>query len=577
MKHYGIKIFFVIVILFGINLFVLPQYGITWDYHHVFFGGLYHLRLPMKPEMEQYLPFTEPDPRKMWISPFGPIMTTLPVLSYHFLYDEWRMLPFDTAYLLPTVIIGTLGIIAFYLFIKEGSKMVLTGFIAALFLLLYPRFFSELHINFKDTPQAVFFMINMWMIWRLVMKKRIQDLILASLSFAIAINDKVNALFILPIAGIFAFYISYSKEWNNHIIKNWYIRITTVLRNTLLSFFQPKKYLLITLYFLFSILFAFLLWAFFWDQPLHQFIYLLDFFKDNTMNMEVLYFGKWYCSAINVPWHYPLGYLSIVTPLPILLLFIIGIFYSIFRIIKGDKFPLLLLLWFILPLFRYMSPAIGVIDGIRHFEEVIFPLVAIAALPAAQIITYLFRKYHQMLQMKHMTLYSQRVVLFIAVFSIPLVVLFHLIWNVIKLHPYQIAYFNELVGGTKGAMGNFDLDYWGASQKAAVEWVNLHAAPNARVHIAMSGDTAGKYLRPDLLPNLNSVGYEYSDYVIVLNRPSFFYRYYWLYEYILHRTPVHTIEADGVPMTFIYDNKTVLKERQKEWWNAEDPCIWHYW
>ncbi len=43
--------------------------------------------------------------------------------------------------------------------------------------------------------------------------------------------------------------------------------------------------------------------------------------------------------------------------------------------------------------------------------------------------------------------------------------------GMVKLHPYEYLYFNEIVGGVKGAQNNYELDYWGATYKEAVEWL----------------------------------------------------------------------------------------------------------
>jgi hypothetical protein len=39
--------------------------------------------------------------------------------------------------------------------------------------------------------------------------------------------------------------------------------------------------------------------------------------------------------------------------------------------------------------------------------------------------------------------------------------------GMIRLHPYQYAYFNALAGGVRGADGKFMLDYWGLAFKQA--------------------------------------------------------------------------------------------------------------
>ena len=76
----------------------------------------------------------------------------------------------------------------------------------------------------------------------------------------------------------------------------------------------------------------------------------------------------------------------------------------------------------------------------------------------------------------------------------------------------------------------------------AVNWLNKHAPEDSVVHIVMTADTAGKYLRPDLRQFLNTRSYENSDYVVLINRQSFFYRYFYIVEYMLRHKAVHVIE-----------------------------------
>ena len=77
---------------------------------------------------------------------------------------------------------------------------------------------------------------------------------------------------------------------------------------------------------------------------------------------------------------------------------------------------------------------------------------------------------------------------------------------------------------------------------------------------------------------LNKFGYDESDFVIFLNRQSFFYRFFYSYEYLLVHKPVHTIEAQGTPLTWIFDNRTDnVIQKQSPWWQEEDPCIIKYW
>ncbi len=536
-KHIAVGVALTTLLLI-IHLAIIDEYGITWDFHHHFFAGLYHLGIPINEALTKNIPFTVPDPRGTYDLPFGPLMTIAPVITYQ-LFHEWLgLLAFDNAYHLSIILSGVAGIFILYLFLLEafGVTTAIAGFA---FLALLPRYFGDLHNNMKDVPQAAAFTLAIYTFWRLATYKRLKDLILASIAFAIAFNTKVNTLFVPVIAGV------------------WITIITVInfIEEKKLRFSLPiflSSHLPILLYFLLAPLTAFLLWLPFWQHPIERLQYMFRFFLDNTQNLEVLYFGTVYKSAINVPWHYPLGYLAVTTPLPILIFFIVGLIgiliqllrrifnfqFSIFN--ENFKFQisnlLLLLLWFFLPLARYLNPKIGVIDGIRHFEEVVFPLAAIAAVGAVS----LYNHY------KHYNRYNRYIAAAIAA---------ALIMPIVRYHPYQISYFNELVGGIRGAWKNFDVEYWGTSQKAAMRWLNANAPEDSYVHIVMAPDAAAKYLRPDLLARVNQRGFAAADYVVLLNRQSFFARYWGITDYMTGRRPLYTVNVDGVPLTYVYGNR----------------------
>jgi hypothetical protein len=69
---------------------------------------------------------------------------------------------------------------------------------------------------------------------------------------------------------------------------------------------------------------------------------------------------------------------------------------------------------------------------------------------------------------------------------------------IVKLHPYQYIYYNELVGGVEGAEGRYELDYWATSYREAMGYLGAHAPVGARVGVPFSIETAEPYARPDL-------------------------------------------------------------------------------
>lgn len=533
-KHavHVLLLFFLVV-----HLATLPQYGFTWDFHFHFFGGGKLLGIDPSVLESRSLPFVEPDPRKAWSLPYGPIMSIPPIASYLLLHNTLHILPADVSYHLPIVLWGVAGLGILYLFLTKifPAPAALLGL---LFLALTPRYFGDMHNNMKDIPSAVIFAVNMILVWRMVQRRKPVDIVLAALGFAVAFNVKINSVFIPIVTGLWIILLSMLHKSKTLFVPTvWYIILSFVL--------------------------ALLLWSVFWADPFGQLLHAYRTFGIGTNNIEVPLNGAWYCSGSTVPWYYPLWYLAIVTPLPILVSAMSVILFTVMRLIKhkrttADDALLLMTLWLFVPLLRYLLPTIGVIDGIRHFEEVIIPIAGLSAVGYAWLYTRLKNTWIR--------------------FGLIILTLIHLSANIILYHPYQSTYFNELVGGATGALGYYDLDYWGTSQKEAVLWVNAHAPKNAKVHIVMAAAVAAQYLREDLLTNLNKFDYDSSDFVILLNRQSFLYRFYYSYEFLLHHTPVYVVRAHGAPLTYVYDNRTDNKTpRQSPYWKSEDPCIIPYW
>lgn len=48
-------------------------------------------------------------------------------------------------------------------------------------------------------------------------------------------------------------------------------------------------------------------------------------------------------------------------------------------------------------------------------------------------------------------------------------------YAMVDLHPFQTSYFNEFVGGLRGAAGRYYTDYWGTCVKQAVAWLEQEA------------------------------------------------------------------------------------------------------
>ena len=63
------------------------------------------------------------------------------------------------------------------------------------------------------------------------------------------------------------------------------------------------------------------------------------------------------------------------------------------------------------------------------------------------------------------------------------------------LHPYQMTYFNSLVGGLEGAAGRYETDYWVSSYREAMLWIHRQSPPGRTVRVLVAG-AEGDYARP---------------------------------------------------------------------------------
>lgn len=524
-----------------IHLVIINDYGLTWDFHFHFFGGAHLLGYSWQEIEPRNLPYSPPDPRHpdAVTLPYGALVTVPPVLSYIVLHRIANMLPFDAAYNLTIVFAGVIGIAILYLFLRQAVNDT-AALIAVIFLSLLPRYFGDLHNNMKDVPMAAVFALNMWLLYRLVSNRRRIDIIYAVGGFILAFNTKINSIFI-PII-----FVAYSFMIRILFPKSRHVPVRTVL-----------------MYCVAAPILALAVFGFVWGDLLGQLKHMWLTFAVGANNIEVLFNGTVYFSAQNVPWYYPYEYLVITTPIPILVFFLFGLVH-ITRRLKQNSVYALLILWFFIPLTRYLTPRIAVIDGIRHFEEVLYPLAVIAAIGAERI--FMFINNVAMKQWNN----AWRILCMALIMTM---ILSSLMWNILSFHPFQITYFNELVGGVNGAYGKFDLDYWGSSQKKAIAWINEYAKKDAVVHIVMAADVASRYLRQDLLDQVNTKLFDTADYVVLLNRTSFLCRY-GSTNYLLTHTPVHSVDVHGVPLVFIYDNALPPTVAQKPYWQGFDSsCI----
>lgn len=74
--------------------------------------------------------------------------------------------------------------------------------------------------------------------------------------------------------------------------------------------------------------------------------------------------------------------------------------------------------------------------------------------------------------------------------------------DMVRLHPYEYAFYNRSSGGLRSAYGRYETEYWGVSYKEGVDWLIAHYrpdAPPASIRVANTSNPflTSYYLRPD--------------------------------------------------------------------------------
>jgi hypothetical protein len=189
--------------------------------------------------------------------------------------------------------------------------------------------------------------------------------------------------------------------------------------------------------------------------------------SDYSWTGHVLFNGRGY-SAPDLPWYYPLWWFLISTP-PVV---IAGAILS--AVAPGDRGRSLrtTTLWAIaaFPVLLVIAKDSTIYDGVRHLLFIYPILVVLAAAGWAAWLSEPSRPW------------VRRSAAGVLVVGLVNVVVFN-----VRFHPNETVYFNELVGGPRGAFAKYDMDYWGNCVLEAVAWSAERARLSGRA-LTISGN-----------------------------------------------------------------------------------------
>jgi tetratricopeptide (TPR) repeat protein len=428
----------------------------------------------------------------------------------------------DTRHLC-NALVGLLAVIGAYrLGAYLGSP--LTGLMAALFLILTPRFYGHIFNNPKDIPFAAAYIWSLYFLVRSVtelpnLSRR--TLLKTGVSIGLTMAIRVGGFILLFYTGLF-FLLRYvqlaSKEES---AKEFGLRAARKFLAQVLSIALLAYALMLPT------------WPRALIDPLTYPFHVLRVFSHFTYYVTTFFEGS-EITWIEIPWYYVPKWLSMVVPEFLFLALLLGVVGLLVNR-KALKFDGVSLPWYLLGFASFSPPAYAVLigsplgDGLRHFLFV-FPSVAVLA--ASGFTTFLRNTSGKWIRRG-----------FVGLMSLLMV---STAWDMIHLHPNQYIYFNRWVaGGLEKASLQFQTDYWENSYKQGVRWLdeNYPVPAGGRLRLGGASDNV-QYL-------LDASRYQY----VAVPEPERMDIYLSTTRADGHRMVpgevIKTIDQDGVPLLYI--------------------------
>ena len=326
---------------------------------------------------------------------------------------------------------------------------------ASAFFSWQPLLWGHAFINPKDPPFLVFFLGSVCLGFEMVdsiaraavskmprsgtggadRNKRIGAIILAG--FFLGITTSIRVLG--PLAGL--------------LVLIYFLSRTAQTKKLNLSM---SPWLIFLAYGFAAILTMFITWPYLWEAPLARFFEVLKLMSDNPTTLSVLFGGEVY-RAGELPRRYFPFMLATTLTEPVWILFITGLLAVGWKLVTDHSSQrinnlttiTLTLSWFLLLVAYVLIRRPSMYDGLRHFLFILPPIFIFLGFA----FEYLFR---------HIAAFWLRA-------GIVFVLILPGLSGIFKLHPYEYTYYNSFVGGTSGAVRNYETDYWLTCYKESVE------------------------------------------------------------------------------------------------------------
>ena len=426
-----------------------------------------------------------------------------------------------------TFLVFFISVYIFYLILFKKYKSYFLAILGSLFLILSPRIFANSFFNNKDIVFMSFVIFTIYSGILLLERKNIKYSIFFSIISALMINLRILGIFI-PIVFFLIYYINIFYE-KNTTKKN--------IQPLLLSIFIIPIFIIFTN-------------PNIWSDPINLLVINIKNLLDHNLGIYTFYLGQ-FISTSNPPWHYSIVWIFITTPLMYIFFFLVGVFIIFkdlfrrwlepqnnyfFRIFNNSaqQQDFIFLIIFLVPL--CIAAYFGSIsyDGWRHLYF-IYPCFLLISISGIDFLRNIFNK-----NIKYLYI-------LILLLLIPTS-----LW-MYKNHPHQYVYFNILAG--KNFNKNFEMDYFGISNKSILEYVVASEKDNVKVFNLSTTDLnlSKQILNEEDKQKIQIVGnLDNADYITNNFRDWNGKTKPYKFKIPKNFLKIHEIVVDNVPINIVY-------------------------
>lgn len=406
---------------------------------------------------------------------------------------------------------------AVFLFIRRHGSTT-AGFISAALLSLLPRFFAHAHFATLDMATSFIWFLCAAFYYEGLSRRRASFLFAGCLGWGLA--SRFSFVVLIPAFALIGLVFFRRRSLRN-------AACMVVVSPLVFVLLQPL----------------------FWSDPLGAVHWNMQVNLERVRfwgHNPVFYFGRTYGET------YPLSYPFLMTlfslPLPMLVFFFAGASHGLLSRPRSS-FSRYLLVHLALPLLPFLHPQTPRYDGVRLFLQV-FPFVScLAGLGARAFILALKRRLKPPLRR-------------FSAGAITALVCGASLWSLVRVHPYELAYYGPLAGGVRGAARlGLETTYWGEVVGPDVlRALNETLPRSSRILFAhFSQPVLHYYQRHKLLrPDLQAAAVSWldpqtataADFVLMIHRQGLFTPVAW--ELYLREKPLYRLEYGGVPLFSLY-------------------------